>query len=135
MRLTFLAAVLVLTGCTATGTPPVIAYQPVPIQVYHPPMPTGADLQDIEFHVITRENIEQKVTELSAQLGGNFVVFAVTPKGYENLAYNLQELRRVIREYRSQLEYYRNATSTNPEAEETSTSATSPISDTSKRPR
>ena len=41
---------------------------------------------------------------------GNFVIFGMTPQDYENMAYNLQELRRYIRQQKEIIIYYRDAT-------------------------
>ena len=43
---------------------------------------------------------------------------ALTPKGYENMAYNLQEIRRFIRQQKEIILYYRKATNASDEAEE-----------------
>jgi len=40
---------------------------------------------------------------------GNFVVFAVGPKGYENLAIGIGELRRYINEQKAIIVYYEDA--------------------------
>jgi hypothetical protein len=46
--------------------------------------------------------------ELKGQTG-NFVVFAVGPKGYENLAIGIGELRRYINEQKAIILYYEEA--------------------------
>ena len=42
--------------------------------------------------------------------GGTFVIFGMTPQDYENMAFNLQELRRYIRQQKEIIIYYRDAT-------------------------
>ena len=39
-----------------------------------------------------------------------FVIFGMTPQDYENMAFNLQELRRYIRQQKEIIIYYRDAT-------------------------
>ena len=40
--------------------------------------------------------------------GGTFI-FGMTPQDYENMAFNLQELRRYIRQQKEIIIYYRDA--------------------------
>jgi hypothetical protein len=55
-------------------------------------------------------NLEQKIYEVEKELGGDFVIMAITPKGYENMAYNLQEIKRYINQQKEIILYYREAT-------------------------
>lgn len=41
---------------------------------------------------------------------GTYVLFGLTPQDYENMAYNLQELRRYVRQQKEIILYYRQAT-------------------------
>lgn len=43
-------------------------------------------------------------------LDGQFVVFALTPDGYEKMAENFQEVRRYVRQQKELIIYYREAT-------------------------
>ena len=56
-------------------------------------------------------NLEKKIAEIEKELGGDFVIMAITPKGYENMAYNLQEIKRYINQQKEIILYYREATS------------------------
>lgn len=100
-----------LTGCELFRTKPEIEIQTrlVPITVYQPERPDGVNLEDVKFHVLTEENMDEKLAELR-QLQGSIVLFAITPKDYENLAWNMQELRRYIRQSGEIILYYENAT-------------------------
>lgn len=55
----------------------------VPLRIYQPPLPQEIDLLNVNFFVITEENYEDKKKEIEKILDGNFVVFALTPDGYE----------------------------------------------------
>ena len=46
----------------------------------------------------------------AATLDGDFVIFAVTPDGYERMAANLQEIKRYINQQKEIIYYYREAT-------------------------
>ena len=58
-------------------------------------------------------NLEQKIAEVEKRLGGDFVVMAITPKGYENMAANLQDIKRYIKQQKEIILYYREATGAN----------------------
>ena len=55
-------------------------------------------------------NIDQKIAEIETMLDGDFVIFAITPVGYEKMAANLQEIRRYINQQKEIIFYYREAT-------------------------
>ena len=82
----------------------------VPLRIYQPPLPQEIDLLNVNFFVITEENIEEKVKEIEKMLDGQFVVFALTPDGYEKMAENFQEVRRYVRQQKELIIYYREAT-------------------------
>jgi len=108
---------LILTGCSALPQP---LPEPEPIiktvtefktlEIYQPPLPKAIDLQDVEFFVITERNFEEQVARLEKMQDGTYVLFGLTPQDYENMAYNLQELRRYIRQQKEIIIYYREAT-------------------------
>ena len=82
----------------------------VPLRIYQPPLPQEIDLLNVNFFVITEENYNEKKEEIEKILGGNFVVFALTPDGYEKMAENFQEVRRYVRQQKELILYYREAT-------------------------
>lgn len=82
----------------------------VPLRIYQPPLPQEIDLLNVNFFVITEENYDEKKKEVEKILDGNFVVFALTPDGYEKMAENFQEVRRYVRQQKELIIYYREAT-------------------------
>ena len=82
----------------------------VPLRIYQPPLPQEIDLLSVNFFVITEENLEDKFKEIEKLLDGQFVVFALTPDGYEKMAENFQEVRRYGRQQKELIIYYREAT-------------------------
>ena len=82
----------------------------VPLRIYQPQLPAEIDLLNVNFFVITEENYEEKKKEIEKILDGNFVVFALTPDGYEKMAENFQEVRRYVRQQKEIILYYREAT-------------------------
>ena len=106
---------LFLSGCAIFGkTEPVVpevkvVTEQVPLRIYQPPLPAEIKLEDVNFVVITEENLEEQMQKIKKQ-HGDFVVFAFTPQAYENMAYNLQEIRRYIKQQKELIIYYRDAT-------------------------
>ena len=82
----------------------------VPLRIYQPPLPQEIDLLDVNFFVITEENLDGQVKVIEKLLDGQFVVFALTPDGYEKMAENFQEVRRYVRQQKELILYYREAT-------------------------
>ena len=109
--------IVVSSGCSIlpkteyTPPPPVkVITEEVKTEIYHPRFPDEIQLEDVKFFIINKDNYDQKVEEVEELLGGNFAVFALTPSGYESMAYNLQEIRRFIRQQKEIILYYRKAT-------------------------
>jgi hypothetical protein len=104
-------SLLVLTACASTKDP--IVTNPVVQQKSKLVLPTPRSVkqQNVEWIVITRENVDKKLAELEAK-GGKVTLFAVTPDGYEKLSLNSAELRRYIEQQnaviRAMREYYEN---------------------------
>jgi len=118
MRILTSAVVLALGGCSMLQPQPLPAPEPViktvteykTLEIYQPPLPKAISLQDVEFFVVTEKNFEEQVKKLEKLQSGTYVLFGLTPQDYENMAYNLQELRRYIRQQKEIIIYYREAT-------------------------
>ena len=109
MKQTILAlsslTILLSSGC---GVLPTVDYTPPPpvevvtteikLEIYQPPLPQQITMQDVTWFVITKDNWEEAIVKVEKLLGGEFVVIALTPLGYESMAHNLQEIRRFIRQ-------------------------------------
>jgi hypothetical protein len=55
-------------------------------------------------------NLQEQIYEVQKLLDGEFVVFALTPSGYQAMATNLQEIRRFVAQQKDIIYYYREAT-------------------------
>lgn len=107
-----------LSGCSFLKNDPLPTPEPVikikteykTLDIYQPPLPKKIDLQDVEFFVVTEKNLEEQIARISKMQDATFVIFGMTPQDYENMAFNLQELRRYIRQQKEIIIYYRNAT-------------------------
>ena len=91
--------------------PPVkVITETVQLEIYQPPLPPEIQLDDVKWFVVTKENLEDKIQEVENYTGTDFVLFGMTPQSYENMAYNLQEMRRFIKQQTEIIKYYRDAT-------------------------
>ena len=127
-RTTLIASALTIvlsSGCSVlpkvdfTPPPPVkVITEEVKMEIYQPPLPQEIKMEDVNWFVITKNNYEESIQKVEKFLGGEVVVFALTPTGYEAMAYNLQEIRRFIRQQKEIILYYREATEVADEAEE-----------------
>ncbi len=116
--LTSFLTILFLSGCSFMQTDPLVTPEPViktvteykTLEIYQPQLPRKIDLQDVEFFVVTEKNLEEQIARISKMQDGTFVIFGMTPQDYENMAFNLQELRRYIRQQKEIIIYYRDAT-------------------------
>ena len=110
---------IALTGCLSPQPETEIVVQTdyveqnIPIQA----RPPSVEMPPVEWFILTPENLDDKLAEISATTG-NEVLFVITPKGYENLAIGLGELRRYLLEQGSIIAYYEEALTDEPEVEE-----------------
>lgn len=118
-KLLLVVIAFILTGCGSTKPvepqplplPPVkVITETVQLEIYQPPLPPEIQLDDVQWFVLTEDNLEEKIAEIKSFTGSNFVIFGVTPQSYENMAYNLQEIRRYMRQQKEIILYYREAT-------------------------
>ena len=69
-------------------------------------------MKEVEWVLLTPENFEEKVAELSKN-GRPVVFFALTDKGYENLSLNFSSIRAFIQQQKAIIvayeNYYKNA--------------------------
>ena len=116
--LSSIAVLALLGGCSLLQPQPLPVPEPIiktvteykSLEIYQPPLPKAIDLQDVEFFVVTEKNFDEQVSKLEKLRDGTYVLFGLTPQDYENMAYNLQELRRYIRQQKEIIIYYRQAT-------------------------
>ena len=95
---------LPMTACTKAVpevvTNTVIEKISVPIQQ----RPRAVNLLDASFRVVTAENLDEFLEEVT--VGDQFVFIAMDVQDYENLSLNVDELRRYIEQQQSVILYY-----------------------------
>ena len=84
----------------------------IPIQ----PQPKPIDMIDVKFYVVTEENYEE-FKEKFMKTNNDYVFYAVSVHDYENLAFNMAELYRYIRQQKEIMVYYEKAVKVKPEEE------------------
>ena len=84
----------------------------VPIQ----PQPKPVDMIDVKFYVVTEENYEE-FKEKFMKTNNDYVFYAVSVHDYENLAFNMAELYRYIRQQKEIIIYYEKAVKIKPQEE------------------
>ena len=82
----------------------------IPIQ----PQPKPVDMIDVKFYVVTEENYEE-FKEKFMKTNNDYVFYAVSVHDYENLAFNMAEIYRYIRQQKEIMIYYEKAVEVKPE--------------------
>ena len=138
---------LVISGC-ATKQVEVIT-KPIEIEIIQPTMPRAIDLKEPRWYVVSEAKIanpcvknpegkrdctlgkehpdwpdgytylDRFLADIKKLNGGDVVFVAMTVDDYELMSFNMQELRRYIREVQEVVIYYRNVTIKNPDGSTT----------------
>ena len=77
-------------------------------------LPREIDLKEPYWYVVSESNIEEFLARVEKEQG-TVVFFAMSVPDYELMAYNMQELKRYIRELKEVVIYYREVTTTDGE--------------------
>ena len=130
MKYLTLSSAIALSGCSPfsglfNSDPEVPQVAPVevvtitvPAPAYHPPLPEGVSPAEIEWVVLTPEIMREYIAELDAQSAPQMAYYGLTSQAYENLANNLADIRRYIRQTLNVIQYYRENDPTRDEVEE-----------------
>ena len=102
-------ALLALSSCGITGLKPepqvVVQTEYIERTIPTQPRPTPVEMPNVEWYVVNSDNLDEFLSRIEAD-AGDVVFIALTPKGYENLALGIAELRRFILEQREIIVYY-----------------------------
>ena len=108
---------LVLSSCGFIRKPEKeIVVQTVEVQKVIPvqPRPKPVDMTDVKFYVVTEENYEE-FKEKFMKTNNDFVFYVVSVHDYENLALNMSELFRYIKQQKEIVVYYEEAVKIKPQ--------------------
>jgi hypothetical protein len=103
-------ALLTLNNCTSVAgllPEPQVVVQTEYIERTIPtqPRPSPVDMPNVDWYVVNADNIDEFLGRIEADVG-EVVFVAITPKGYENLALGIAELRRYILQQQEIIVYY-----------------------------
>ena len=101
---------LLLNGCAGLAVKEISNYK---IEKKREPLnlpnPKPLDLIDVEWIVVTKDNIDEVMKKVKAE-GGDYALFAVTDEGYKKLSTNFADIRNKLYEQNqiilSYKEYY-----------------------------
>ena len=108
---------LLLSSCGFIRKPEKeIVVQTVEVQKVIPvqPRPKPVDMTDVKFYVVTEENYEE-FKEKFMKTNNDFVFYVVSVHDYENLALNMSELFRYIKQQKEIVIYYEEAVKIKPQ--------------------
>ena len=108
---------LVLSSCGYLRKPEKeIIVQTVEVQKKIPlqNQPKPIDMTDVKFYVVTEENYEE-FKEKFMKTNNDFVFYVVSVHDYENLALNMSELFRYIKQQKEIVVYYEEAVKIKPQ--------------------
>lgn len=110
------ASLLLLSSCSAAlkSIPQIITqteHIERTIETKSPPKPV--DMPNVEWYVVSEKNIDQFIERVKEK-NGDLAFFAMTPKGYENLAIGIGDLRRYILQQKEIIAYYEKAVQPTP---------------------
>jgi hypothetical protein len=96
-KLLFIPLLSLLTACATTGPQVYVAPEMIDRPKIALPETPPVAQNNIEWYIITRANVEEKLKEIEKKQG-TVTLFALTSTGYQNLSMNVSELRRYIQE-------------------------------------
>ena len=108
---------LLLSSCGYLRKPEKeIVVQTVEVQKVIPvqPRPKPIDMTDVKFYVVTEENYEE-FKEKFMKTNNDFVFYVVSVHDYENLALNMSELFRYIKQQKEIVIYYEESVKVKPQ--------------------
>ena len=111
---------LLLSSCGYLRKPEKeIVVQTVEVQKVIPvqPRPKPVDMTDVKFYVVTEENYDE-FKEKFMKRNNDFVFYVVSVHDYENLALNMSELYRYIKQQKEIVIYYEKAVTDKPQEKE-----------------
>ena len=130
MKFLLLSSLAALSGCSTLGNlfsspPEVPQVAPVeivtitePAPMYHPTLPEGVNPAEIEWIVLTPSVMREYIEDYDAGDAPAVAYYGLTSQAYENLANNLADIRRYIRQTLNIIKYYRDNAPTRDDEEE-----------------
>ena len=80
--------------------------------------PTPIEMKNADVLVVTEQNFQEVVDKVKAKQNGQFVVYALDLKSFENLAINMEQIKRYIEQQNEVILYYEKAVTWEEESDE-----------------
>ncbi len=103
-KLLFALGIVLLAACAPepeTPTRPASYFPPI----NHIGMPRPVVMRNVDFYVVTPATYDEFVTRYTNE-NGELVYIAMSTADYENMAFNIAELRRYIEQQKAVIVYY-----------------------------
>ena len=113
---------LIINGCSLIPKQPrevEIKTVEVRIPIQHPVYPRPIDMKEPKWYVVSNKNLDEFLTNIE-KAAGQMVFVAMSVPDYELMAYNLQEIKRFVKETKEVIVYYRTVMSDDENIEEKS---------------
>ena len=108
--LILLSSLIFISGCDTVKRLDVFS-KPVETKIIAPSDPKPLLLDNLHFDVVNKDNLEEYLAETQKQQNTEeYVFYAITPKTYELLALNMQEIKRFILQQKEIIIFYKKAT-------------------------
>ena len=116
IKITLFLALLLVSGCSMFGSnrsiPEVTPVEVVTVvkkaPTYHPPLPNSINTVPVEWTVLNAELMQEYLDDYEEGNAPTNVWYSLTSKGYENLSFNMAEVKRYLRQVLNIVEYYKN---------------------------
>ena len=93
-----------------------VSAKPIERQIAQPVLPRELDLKEPYWYVVSEKNIDEFMARVEKDQG-QLVFFAMSVPDYELMAYNMQEIKRYIKDLKEVVVYYRRVTTPDTEVE------------------
>ena len=109
-NLILLSSLILISGCDSVKTLDIFS-KPVETRIIAPSNPKPLLLDNLHFDVVNKDNLQEYLKGLQKEQNTEeYVFYAITPKTYELLALNMQEIKRFILQQKEIIIFYKKAT-------------------------
>ena len=110
--------VILLSSCSSKPEKEIVTVETIvkpTIAIAQRPRPVEFD--ELKVKVITEANVQEVIQEMKDNQG-QFLVYALDPVTFKNLAIGIEEIKRYIEQQNDLIVYYENAVTDEPETQE-----------------
>ena len=109
--------VILLSSCSSKPEKEIVTVETIvkpTISIAQKPRPV--DFDELKVKVITEANVQEVIQEMKTNQG-QFLVYALDPVTFKNLAIGIEEIKRYIEQQNDIIVYYEKAVTDEPEKE------------------